>query len=182
MSSVAELMPIPLSVTSNLITAVSVRSSSRYAWSATSPLPVNFTAFATKLVRTCRRRPGSPFSPVGTAACTSPVSSIPFVSARSANCASTCSTVVLRLNSRHSNSSFPASILLHSSTSLINCKRASPHWRMVSAYECCSGVNGVSISRLVMPITPFMGVRSSWLTVAKNADFTRADSVAFSSA
>ena len=33
-----------------------------------------------------------------------------------------------------------------------------------------------------MPITPFIGVRISWLTLARNSDLTRADSTAASRA
>ena len=38
-------------------------------------------------------------------------------------------------------------------------------------YSRCVGSSGVSCNRLVMPITPFIGVRISWLIVARNADF-----------
>ena len=162
-------MPIPLSVTSNLSRASPAVSSSRYTCRVTSPCSVNLMAFPTRFVRTWRSRPGSPRNPVGTAAWMRPVNSNPLDSARSANCLSTSSTVERRLNSIDSSSSLPASILLHSRTSLINCRRASPHWRMISAYERCSGASAVSSNKLVIPITPFMGVRSSWLMVARNA-------------
>jgi len=45
---------------------------------------------------------------------------------------------------------------------------ASPLWRIVSVNSSCSAVRLVSSSRLVMPITAFMGVRISWLIVARN--------------
>ena len=50
---------------------------------------------------------------------------------------------------------------------------ASPEWRTVSAYSRCSGVSGVSSSSPVMPMTPFIGVRISWLIVARNSLLAR---------
>ena len=50
----------------------------------------------------------------------------------------------------------------------------SPLWRITWVKSRCSSVSGVSSSRLVMPMTPFMGVRISWLIVARNADFASA--------
>ncbi len=58
--------------------------------------------------------------------------------------------------------------------SLITTSRPSPLWRITSVNSRCSSVSGVSSSRLVMPITPFMGVRISWLMVARNADLASA--------
>jgi hypothetical protein len=51
--------------------------------------------------------------------------------------------------------------------------RASPDRCTVSPYSRCSGVSGVSRSRPVIPITPFIGVRISWLIVARNALLAR---------
>ena len=47
--------------------------------------------------------------------------------------------------------------------SLMMASRASPLVRMVFTQSRCSELSGVSSRRLVMPITPFMGVRISWL-------------------
>jgi hypothetical protein len=44
---------------------------------------------------------------------------------------------------------------------------------MVSTNSSCSAVNAVSNNRPVIPITPFIGVRISWLMFARNADFAR---------
>ena len=50
----------------------------------------------------------------------------------------------------------------------------------VSAYWRCSGVSWVSRSSSVIPITPFSGVRISWLMLARNSLFAReAASAAF---
>ncbi len=46
---------------------------------------------------------------------------------------------------------------------------ASPLVRTILAYSRCSGERSVSSSRPVMPITPFMGVRISWLMLARNS-------------
>ena len=48
---------------------------------------------------------------------------------------------------------------------------ASPLPRMVSAYSRCSVERAVSSSSPVMPITAFIGVRISWLMVARKSDF-----------
>ncbi len=47
----------------------------------------------------------------------------------------------------------------------------SPESRIVEAKSRCSSVSGVSSSRPLMPITAFIGVRISWLIVARNALF-----------
>ena len=39
----------------------------------------------------------------------------------------------------------------------------------ISRYSRCSGVRWVSRTRSVMPMMPFMGVRISWLTLARNS-------------
>ena len=45
----------------------------------------------------------------------------------------------------------------------------SPLWRTISAYSRCSSLSAVSSRRPVMPMTAFMGVRISWLMVARKA-------------
>ena len=46
----------------------------------------------------------------------------------------------------------------------------------------CFGVISVSSSKSVMPMIPFIGVRISWLILARNSLFNRADSMAVSRA
>ena len=53
--------------------------------------------------------------------------------------------------------------------SLITVSSASPLARMVWAKSRCSGVSEVSSRSSVMPMTPFMGVRISWLMLARNS-------------
>ena len=43
--------------------------------------------------------------------------------------------------------------------------------RIVPANSCCSWLSGVFTSRLAIPTTLFMGVRISWLILARNSDF-----------
>ena len=51
--------------------------------------------------------------------------------------------------------------------------------RTVEAKSVCSSSSGVSSNSSVNPITPFMGVRSSWLMLARNSLLARfADSAA----
>jgi hypothetical protein len=63
----------------------------------------------------------------------------------------------------------PASILEKSRMSLMIESRLSPESRTVSAYSRCSPVRGVPSRSSVMPMTPFMGVRISWLMLARKA-------------
>ncbi len=48
--------------------------------------------------------------------------------------------------------------------------------------RCCSAVWSVRSSRSLRPITPFSGVRISWLMVARKSDFCREASIASSRA
>ena len=59
-------------------------------------------------------------------------------------------------------------------------RSASPLERMMFTQSRCSALSGVSRSRLVMPMTPFMGVRISWLIEARNSDLAREASSASS--
>ena len=48
-------------------------------------------------------------------------------------------------------------------------KSASPLLRIVSANSCWSAVKDVSINNPLMPIMAFIGVRISWLIIARKA-------------
>ncbi len=52
--------------------------------------------------------------------------------------------------------------------SLMSVRRPSPLCRMTSANSFCWGDSGVSSNSEVMPMTPFIGVRISWLIMARN--------------
>ena len=51
--------------------------------------------------------------------------------------------------------------------------RLSPDSWIVSTHSRCSRSSSLSKSKVAMPSTPFMGVRSSWLMLATNSDFMR---------
>ena len=72
-----------------------------------------------------------------------------------------------------SSSSLPASTFEKSRMSLMIVSSASPAPRTPSAYWRWRSSSSVFSSRPVRPMTPFMGVRISWLIVATNADFAR---------
>ena len=78
-----------------------------------------------------------------------------------------------RSNGRASSSILPASILEKSRMSLMMVSRDSPLVWMVSRYPRWSGVSEVSISRPTMAMTPFIGVRISWLMAARKSALAR---------
>ena len=61
-------------------------------------------------------------------------------------------------------------------------RRASPEVRTPLAYWRWMSVSELSRRRPVRPMTPFMGVRISWLIVARKSDFCRDDARASSRA
>ena len=69
--------------------------------------------------------------------------------------------------------SFPASILEKSRMSLMMVSSASPDLGSRRRSVCWRGVSSVSSSSSAMPSTPFIGVRISWLILARNSDFAR---------
>ena len=81
------------------------------------------------------------------------------------------SIVRRRSMSTFSSSSLPASILEKSSRSLMMPSRFLPERCTVSAYLRWVLVRPVSSSSSVMPSTPFIGVRISWLILARNELF-----------
>ncbi len=125
-------------------------------------LPARFTSV-------WRSLPGSPFTSHGMAGSNMQVISIPLSWALEASISTVSSNAVRRSKGISSRVSLPASIFEKSSISLISSRRFSPLLRTVSAYCRCSGSRSVSSSRPVMPITPFIGVRISWLMVARNS-------------
>jgi hypothetical protein len=81
------------------------------------------------------------------------------------------STHSVKSKSSVSKVSLPASILEKSRMSLRTVRSASALLRIVSANSRWSSANRVSSRRLLMPITPFIGVRISWLMLARKALF-----------
>ena len=91
-----------------------------------------------------------------------------------------CSNVTTSLqahfksNSAGKSFSFPASIFEKSRTSLRITRSAAPDRSIVSTYSTCSSLRSVAASNCAIPKTPFIGVRISWLILARNCDFTEA--------
>ncbi|EKD35500.1 MAG: hypothetical protein ACD_75C01885G0001 [uncultured bacterium] len=82
-------------------------------------------------------------------------------------------------------SSWPASILEMSRTSLIRASRWRELFCTMLICLCCSSLRGPASPCSMMPVKPMIelsGVRSSWDMVARKADLIRSASRAFSSA
>ena len=167
------LMPMPVSSTAT-VRRRTLPSMVVVARTVTAPFSVNFAAFDTKLVKTWRTRPGSPMTLSGSSGSKANTKSTPFSNIFPAsNVAASLSTVLGRKGTC-SNSTFPASILLKSRMSLSKSSKLSALELMMSAYSCCSRFSVVRPSRFAMPITPFSGVRISWLITARKDAFASA--------
>jgi len=139
----------------------------------TSPCGVNLKAFPTKFKRTWRNRPGSPRSACGT------YGSSGATRCRRLSWAGLIKRLTIscrisgRLKSTISRSSLPASIFEKSRISFRIVRRDSAELLAVVVYSYCSRVRSVSRISSVIPRVPFIGVRISWLMVARNSDLTR---------
>ena len=164
----AGVNPIPVSRT-DMHSSTSLPSSRvDVTVTTTSPASVNLIAFDSRFNRIWRSRVTSPSTACGTSPSNRYARSRP----RSAACrlarSSADSTHSRRSNGWVSMSIRPASILEKSRISLMIVSSASAESRIVDAYSCCSASSSVSSSRPLMPITAFIGVRISWLIVARN--------------
>ena len=136
------------------------------------PRSVNLTALPTRLMRTWRSRVGSPTTAAGTSGVDArrrargpsrrrawPTSSSAPLDARRAGRTACVSS-----------SSLPASILEKSRMSLMmRQQRVAAVADGLGVARAARRRASVSSSRPVMPMTPFIGVRISWLMVARNA-------------
>ena len=139
----------------------------------TSPRSVNLIALPVRLTTIWRRRPGSAMIVSGTSGRISLSSSNPFVWARSERVL-TVSPRLSRISKEiGSRSSFPASIFEKSRISLITVRSESADDLTNCRYSCCSASRSVSRASSVIPRIPFIGVRISWLILARNSDFAR---------
>ena len=164
-------MPMPVSRTEK-VSSWNAASSSRQravTESTTSPRSVNLTAFESRFNRIWRKRVTSPAMPAGVSSPIRYARSMPFSAARVATRSSALSTHSRTSNGCDSSSSLPASILEKSRMSLMTVRSASPLWRTTSAYSRCSSLSSVLSRSPLIPITAFIGVRISWLIVARNA-------------
>ena len=162
--------PMPVSSTAIHTMASPLARSCNVTRTTTSPSCVNLTALPTRLAITWRSRNGSPCSASAASGGTNcAASSSPLACAGCANIASTSSTTSTRLKSTASSCRWPDSILEKSRMSLMTPSRCCPDDCTASAHSRCCGCSGLSISNSFMPSTPFIGVRISWLMVARNS-------------
>ena len=134
---------------------------------------VNLIALPTRLTRTCRSRPASPIKASGTSGVALQASSSPLEWARSARAWSVSSSASRREKGMGSRLSLPASILEKSRMSLMTLRRESAELLTRLRYSRCRGVSSVSRASSVMPMMPFIGVRISWLMLARNSLLAR---------
>ena len=175
-------MPMPSSDTSKPSTTPWAELSCTRTLRDTSPRGVNLIALPIRLVSTWRSRPGSPSSSCGTSCSISQVNSRPPTSALSARIRVVALSSDRRSNSVLSSSILPDSSLEKSRMSLMMVSRASADDFTMPRYSRCSAVKSVSSANSVMPMMPFIGVRISWLMVARKSLLARfacsADSLA----
>ena len=134
--------------------------------------------------RTCRIRPGSPRPRVAARRAGSRRSApAPWRTRPGASSAPTSSTSRRGSKSSGSSTTLPASSLEKSRMSLITLEqRLAGVADALGVLRAAAASSSVSSSSAVSPITPFIGVRISWLIVARNSDFSRDDSSASSRA
>ena len=173
------LMPMPVSRTVMRTLVSCSPHSSTSSRSSTSPSSVNLIALPNRLVKTWRSRNGSPRS-TGAASWgkTWIANSRPLASAGWANIAIACSADSTRLKSTVSSSRWPDSILEKSRMSLITPSRCCPEACTACAQRCWTLSSWLPSSNSFMPSTPFIGVRISWLMVARNSLLVRLDASA----
>ena len=132
------------------------------------PLRVNLRLLPTRLVSTCTSLFWSPTTVAGTSGATVVRSSRFLRRAVGSIGRSTSLSIPRRENGRRSSSKRPASSLEKSSTSLMMVNRRTAERRMSS--RCSRWPGGICSPRrmLARPMMPFMGVRISWLMLARN--------------
>ena len=165
-------MPMPVSRTSARSHSEPSRAIGRIA-RTTSPSSVNLTALPTRLLRICRSRTGSPRIWRGRSSERSHITSSDFSCAGAAISWMTSSASWQIETGIRSSVSLPASIFEKSRMSLMITRSASPERWTVSASCRCWPVRRVASRSSDIPITPFIGVRISWLMFARNCDFDR---------
>ena len=172
-ASLSPEMPMPVSVTVNRRAVGTAASSSRSTFRETSPVAVNLIALPSKLSSTWRSRVGSPTRSLRTLGAISQIKVSPFSRALGATISMTFSKWSLSENPVCSRSSCDASTLERSRMSLIKLSKLSPERRNIWTYLSCSGVSEVLARRSATPMIAFIGVRISWLILARKSDFVR---------
>ncbi len=137
-----------------------------------SPRSVNFTALLNKLESTCRSFGGSPWIWMAASGSIVQRRFSPFSNALFAWSSLACSIDSSMGRSRISNSILPASIFEKSRMSFMRASRSFALFWAILRYLRFS-FSRCGSSRWSMPIIPFIGVRISWLMVARNWLFER---------
>ena len=162
-------MPMPVSSTVKTKWAEPATATDAPTRRSTCPRDVNLTAFPTRFTRIWRSRTMSPSTNGGSPRSTAAESRTP---------SRTCGRRVPITSSSNwpsskgvsSRTRRPASIFEKSSTSSVTASNRSADRRAVLSCSNCCGVMSVLRARLSIPITPFSGVRISWLIIATNSD------------
>ncbi len=163
-------MPTPVSCTSKRTRRAPSGPSCTVRPTSTPPSWVNFTALPIRLNRAWRMRTGSARIQ-GSSAWTDACSCKPFRSASGRSIRTTLSTVSPMSIGSGESSRRPASILEKSMTSLSSCASIWPQATAWSSSPRPSSERASRSSRCSTPSTPFIGVRISWLMLARNCDF-----------
>ncbi len=166
--------PMPVSSTRNHSRARPPRASRQPSDTRTKPCSVNLIALPTRLSSTCLRRVASVTMPSGTGRGTSMRNSSPLRAARVAITARTSDSTANRLQGAGLISRRPASIFEMSSTSSIRCIRWSALRRIMPIdSRRSSSFTAGSSSCSAKPRIEVIGVRISWLMLARKALFRR---------
>ena len=162
-------MPLPLSVTTTFADA----SLALTATSTRPPLRLNFTALLRRFHAICWSRVGSPSTTtVGSSAATTSTPLAPAAGRTESIAASTMGAS--STSSCASSRILPLTMRETSSRSSMSCAIATAlRWIVSSALFCRASSNFHEVSIFAQPRIAFSGVRSSWLTTARNSSFAR---------
>ena len=133
-----------------------------------SPRSVNLMAFPARLSRTCCNRIRSPTTASGVPSGIRQEKHSPFSLARTARTRVIWSNIRRRLKGADSSSSLPDSILAESSRSFRSVKSRSADPLAVCRQSWTVGSVAFGSATSIMPRMAFIGVRSSWLMLARN--------------
>ncbi len=162
-------MPMPVSITAMRIRPGASTRGARTHCSTTSTWPrsVNLTELPTRLASTWRIRCSSPMTRVSVPGWATHSIRTSLASADCANSATVSSATSSSENGRFSSAMRPASMREKSRISLMISSSDLPEISIVCAKRRCESSSLLASNSSVMPSTPFIGVRISWLIVAR---------------
>jgi hypothetical protein len=172
-SRASRAMPMPVSDTSKRRRARVSSPPTRSSAITTEPASVNFTALLARLRSTSWRWRWLPSTAWGVRAVTWVVRRTPFDRAWAVTMPFTSRTSPWRSRGPAWAGMRPASMREKSRMPLMRERSVSAELESVSTMSSCSPDRRVSRSRLDMPMMALSGVRSSWLTLARNRLFAR---------